>query len=155
MPVRPTNPSHFPARSAGLALVGAALFVIALVAVVALVSTVASGAESYPAPGLGALRHFPHDVGMVDVKEDYGAAGDGVTDDTAALRRAIGENVGRTNSPRTLYFPEGRYLVSDTLEWRMTEPETRSNGGYRAFLVMQGQGRGRSVIVLKDACPGF
>ena len=115
----------------------------------------AAPASDLPPPAPAPLRAFPHDCGLVDVKARYGARGDGVTDDTAALRRAIGENVGNTNNPRTLYFPAGRYLVSNTLEWRLTEPATRSNRGYRPYLVLQGQGRGRSVIVLKDACPGF
>lgn len=40
-----------------------------------------------------------------------GAKGDGVTDDTAAIQKAIAEH-------RTLYVPMGRYLVSDTIRLR-------------------------------------
>lgn len=43
----------------------------------------------------------------VSVK-DFGAKGDGVTDDTDALQRAI-------DSGRSLYFPDGIYLTSRTL----------------------------------------
>lgn len=43
--------------------------------------------------------------------KDYGAKGDGVTDDTAAVQTAMGDNRGRT-----IYFPAGVYLLSDTLE---------------------------------------
>jgi hypothetical protein len=39
---------------------------------------------------------------------DLGAAGDGSTDDTAALRRAIAEH-------RVIYLPVGRYRLTDTL----------------------------------------
>lgn len=46
--------------------------------------------------------------GSVDVR-DYGAVGNGTTDDTAAIQAAI-------NTGKNVYFPHGRYLVSDTLE---------------------------------------
>ena len=47
------------------------------------------------------------DCGGKSVKV-YGAAGDGVTDDTAAFEQALAEN-------RLVYVPEGEYLISDTL----------------------------------------
>lgn len=54
--------------------------------------------------------------------KDYGAKGDGVTDDTEAINRAIndgnrcGEECGSsTVHPALVYFPSGRYLVSSTL----------------------------------------
>ncbi|WP_221031662.1 glycosyl hydrolase family 28-related protein [Actomonas aquatica] len=43
--------------------------------------------------------------------KDAGAVGDGVTDDTAAIRAAIVAH-------RTVFFPAGRYVVSDTLTLR-------------------------------------
>ena len=49
---------------------------------------------------------------------DFGAAGDGITDDTAALNRAISEiyrnalNNIHTNVQRTIKIPAGTYLVS-------------------------------------------
>jgi sugar lactone lactonase YvrE len=43
-----------------------------------------------------------------------GAKGDGVTDDTAAIRKAIAEH-------RSIYVPMGRYIVSDTIE---LQPDT-------------------------------
>lgn len=46
----------------------------------------------------------------VSVK-DYGAMGNGIADDTAAIQTALGDNRGRT-----IYFPAGVYLLSDTLE---------------------------------------
>jgi len=46
----------------------------------------------------------------VSVK-DFGAAGDGVVDDTAAIRAAI-----IANYSRTLFFPKGTYLVSETID---------------------------------------
>jgi hypothetical protein len=89
---------------------------------------------------------FPADAGLVNVRDDYGARGDGVTDDTEAIRRAIRENVGRS---RILYFPAGTYLVSAPLEWR------DGKGAWQPFLTLQGQGRELTVIKLKDGAAGF
>ena len=54
--------------------------------------------------------------------KDYGAVGDGVTDDTAAINRAItdgnrcGETCGSsTTTPAVVYFPSGTYLISSPL----------------------------------------
>lgn len=43
----------------------------------------------------------------INVK-DYGATGDGTTDDTEAIKLAITKG-------KNIYFPEGKYLISDTL----------------------------------------
>ena len=55
--------------------------------------------------------------------KDYGAVGDGRTDDTAAIQRAVSEG-GRcapgvcqssTTTPAVVYFPEGTYLISASI----------------------------------------
>lgn len=53
---------------------------------------------------------------------DYGATGDGVTDDTDAINRAISDGnrcapgcPSSTVSPAIVYFPAGNYLVSKPL----------------------------------------
>ena len=49
--------------------------------------------------------------------KDYGAKGDGVTDDTKAIQSAINDNRGTTlqKRPATVYFPPGSYVVSATI----------------------------------------
>ena len=49
---------------------------------------------------------------------DFGATGDGVTDDTAAINRALYQIYCRqtnTQIRRSLFFPAGTYLVTDTI----------------------------------------
>ena len=53
---------------------------------------------------------------------DFGAKGDGITDDTAAITRALHNTFGYTSvnagssTRRTVYFPSGKYLVSDVIK---------------------------------------
>jgi len=57
-----------------------------------------------------ALGPFPS---WANAKRDYGAVGDGVADDTAALQRAL-DDLGR-NKP-VLFLPEGRYKITRSLK---------------------------------------
>jgi hypothetical protein len=50
--------------------------------------------------------------------KDFGAVGDGVTDDTTAINRALNELYCREVNPairRSLFFPAGVYVVSDSI----------------------------------------
>jgi len=64
--------------------------------------------------------------------KDYGAKGDGVSDDTGSLNTAM--SVAAANRPATLYFPAGVYVVNDTL---MPLED----------ITWRGAGRGVSIIV--------
>lgn len=59
------------------------------------------------APGSGSGRFVRKLDNWIDVKRDFGAVGDGVTDDTTAIQNAI-TNCG----DNTVYLPAGTYLVS-------------------------------------------
>ena len=92
-----------------------------------------------------AAQSYPPHANVVDVMQPpYSAKGDGVTDDTEALQRALNENVGRH---RVLYFPKGTYLVSATLTW------PKKFGGHDNWgrTMLRGQNRETSVLRLKDA----
>ncbi|MCW2638833.1 MAG: hypothetical protein JWP76_1139 [Dactylosporangium sp.] len=86
---------------------------------------------------------FPAEA-VVNVKVTYQAKGDGSTDDTAALQKAITENPGRT-----LYLPAGTYLVSKALEAR------DKAGRWQSGLRIVGEQRNSTVIRLKDRAAGF
>src|SRR4030042_1030748 len=64
---------------------------------------------------------LPDSSGMWDIKADFGAAGDGITDDTKAFIEAFrgdsisyysGENEG---GYRAVYIPSGIYLINQAL----------------------------------------
>lgn len=88
---------------------------------------------------------FPEGI-VINVKTQYGAKGDGATDDTQEILKAIRENVG-TN--KIIYFPEGTYLVSDRLEWQDTK------GKWQSQLRLQGQNRTTTIIRLKNNADGY
>lgn len=81
---------------------------------------------------------LPADVAAVNVRE-HGAKGDGITDDTAAIRRAIAATF---NAWEQVYFPAGTYLVSGEIGWER-------------FLTLRGDGPGRTTIRLKDSQPAY
>lgn len=56
---------------------------------------------------------------MSDVR-DFGATGDGTTDDTEAIRHAVAQGDGH------LYFPKGNYRISGTIELPLGAPGPRT-----------------------------
>lgn len=93
-------------------------------------------------------RVAPSDA-VVNVRTDFGAKGDGVTDDTAALQAAISAGLGYGNTNKIIYFPAGTYVVSRPLTWQLTD------GTWSTWLTLMGQNRDRTVIRLTDSATGF
>jgi hypothetical protein len=97
-------------------------------------------------------ERLPKDSGIVNVR-DFGAQGNGRTDDTAALLKAIaasGEDTGRRFwQDRTVYLPDGVYLVSAPLLKRY------ANGNFASGLMLHGQSQAHTVIRLVDHAPGY
>lgn len=92
---------------------------------------------------------FPADSGVVNVKEaPYNAKGDGTTDDTAAIQAALSANA---NGDKIIYLPAGTYLVSDTLKWG----DGKHGGMAQKRTILQGQSMDKTIIKLKDNCPGY
>ena len=52
---------------------------------------------------------------MINVKDKpYRAAGDGTTDDTRAIQKALDDRCNR-KTPKAIFFPEGNYRITNTL----------------------------------------
>jgi Pectate lyase superfamily protein len=91
---------------------------------------------------------LPADSGAINVKA-YGAKGDGITDDTQAIQKAI-QSVPRHNAKQvTIYFPKGTYVISNSLKW------LDAQGNWCPYLNFEGESRTQTVIKLKDYAPGY
>ncbi|MCC5848332.1 MAG: hypothetical protein JJU29_09575 [Verrucomicrobia bacterium] len=107
---------------------------------------------SLPLPGTGeeqclllACLNFASS-GIVNMKTDAGAAGDGVTDDTAAFKEVFEsgkDNPGRFGEARFIYIPPGTYLIREPIVW----------GDKKKFI--RGDGVDRTILRLADNSPDF
>jgi hypothetical protein len=68
---------------------------------------------AFRATGEPAARTMPDRLAEIKNVKDFGAAGDGVTDDTVAIQNAVNWTSGANRG--TIYFPCGRYLVSQPI----------------------------------------
>lgn len=92
---------------------------------------------------------FPHDSSVVNVRlPPYLAKGDGVTDDTRAIQKALADHA---NQDSIIFLPAGTYLISDTLRWG---PGTHG-GEAQKRTILQGQGAHQTLLQLADNSPGF
>lgn len=89
----------------------------------------------------GAGCVFPPDANVLNVKA-FGAVGDGVHDDTAAIQAAY-------NRTGLIYLPDGTYLLTAPIK----APPRRSSASCRRIL--QGQSRDKTILKLMDRAPGF
>lgn len=73
--------------------------------------------------GIATFNPNPNNYTVFRNVKSFGAKGDGVTDDTAAIQRAISEGnrcapnscSSSTTTPAVVYFPGGTYLISTTI----------------------------------------
>lgn len=92
---------------------------------------------------------FPDDAGVLNVKTQYGAKGNGIADDTATIQSALN---AYPNGKRIVYLPNGTYLVSSTLTWPAGKAGT---GNDYKHTILQGQSQKGVIIKLKDRAKGF
>ena len=74
--------------------------------------------QTGPTPGSPITQSLQNRLDSFVVVTDFGATGDGVTDDTAAINRALYQLYcvqNNTQTRRGLFFPAGTYIVTDTI----------------------------------------
>lgn len=102
--------------------------------------------------GIACSAPLPDGANIINVKQ-FGAKGDGSTDDTKAILLAIEQlppfDVRHPWQTKIIYFPSGTYIVTDTISRR--DP----SGKYQPGLILIGETQGNTVIKLADNSPGF
>jgi hypothetical protein len=105
--------------------------------------------------GIGAYGEtYPTNAGVLNV-QDYGAEGDGVTDDTAAINKAIAADTPGTNTGdywgqvKIVYLPSGTYLISSPLI------KNNAAGSATYGMVLVGQSQTTTTIKLAPGAAGF
>lgn len=94
--------------------------------------------QTGPTPGTPVAQSLQSWLDQFATVKDFGAVGDGVTDDTAAINRALYELFCREVNPqirRSLFFPAGVYRVSSTI---IIPP----------FATLYGEGKDNSIIAM-------
>lgn len=94
----------------------------------------AMATKTFASPEASDIAPLPPQETWVNIR-DFGAKGDGASDDTTAFREAIAAH-------RAIYLPMGFYVVRDTL---MLQPDT----------ALIGLHPGATQIILPDNTPGF
>ena len=109
---------------------------------------------------------------IIDItKPPFNAKGDGVSDDTDAFVKAYdfvlyrGDSIGWTKAwpdkgeaSHIIYIPNGTYLVSNTIIYSGELRDCHWAPGHAeqvAWIRFIGQSRDKTIIQLKDNCPGF
>jgi hypothetical protein len=105
-------------------------------------AVLAAASSVFVQPDAGAISRTTQDKLRESVSvKDFGAVGDGSTDDTTEIQAAITAAIAR-NAPTAIYFPAGVYVISSTLT---CDPTTQAN----SKVVLCGDGPSASVIKAK------
>lgn len=99
----------------------------------------ATGVSSQPPPARARVASV----------SDFGAVGDGVVDDTGAIRQALASAL---RSRGTVYFPPGTYVISDTLA--VTDTVTLTGAGWGSILMLKKGVRRVMILVQHTSATG-
>lgn len=97
--------------------------------------------QTGPTPGSPVTQSLQSWLDQFATVKDFGAVGDGVTDDTAAINRALYQLYCREVNPqvrRSLFFPAGVYRVTETIL-------------IPSFATLYGEGVDNSIIALDNS----
>jgi Pectate lyase superfamily protein len=101
--------------------------------------------QTGPSPGTPITQSLQSWLDQFATVKDFGAVGDGVTDDTAAINRALYQLFCREVNPqirRSLFFPAGVYRVTGSIN-------------IPPYATLWGEGSDNSVIVLDAGISGY
>lgn len=125
------------------------------------VDSLINGASVFTQTGSGAVtRTIASKLKESFSVKDFGAVGDGVADDTAAIQAAV--NAAGAAGGGTVYFPAGTYLVSSTIlitshstylrgDGMWNTIITRNSSSFSDTIVFKGNGSSRLLYVgIKD-----
>ncbi len=88
-------------------------------------------------------QKYPADAGIIDItKSPYNADKTGVADVTSIINKAFADY---PNADRTFYFPEGTYLITNTLKFP----------GWPQNYHIEGDSIDKTVIKLQDNCTDY
>ena len=103
--------------------------------------------QTGPTPGTPVVQSLQSWLDQFASVKDFGATGDGITDDTAAINRALFQLYCRganTQVRRALFFPAGTYVVSSTIN--IPSYATLIGDGYNSSIIeMKASGVSPSV----------
>lgn len=88
---------------------------------------------------------IPEEPKAKDSVTDFGAVGDGTTDDTNAIKEAIAANVGGS-----LYIPSGTYMISKAISIP-SNIEIHGDGESSVIIAAPGFGAGKDLLNCKDS----
>ena len=102
-------------------------------------------AQTGPTAGTPVTQSLQSWLDQFATVKDFGAVGDGVTDDTAAINRALYQLFCREVNPqirRSLFFPGGVYRVTSAIK-------------IPPYATLWGEGNNSSVIAMDDGVAGY
>ena len=104
--------------------------------------------QTGPSPGTPVQLSLQNWMDQFATVKDFGAVGDGITDDTAAINRALYQLYCREVNPairRSLFFPAGVYLVTGTIN--VPPYATLQGEGPRNSIIQMAAGSAASYVV--------
>ena len=102
-------------------------------------------AQTGATPGTPVTQSLQSWLDQFATVKDFGAVGDGITDDTAAINRALYQLFCRESNPqirRSLFFPAGVYRVTSVIK-------------IPPYATLWGEGNDNSVITMDDGVASY
>ena len=99
--------------TSGLTLADRVDFVVMQIATTQINTTIDAGLVSYNPPGTSLVTNVETKLRESVSVKDYGALGDGVTNDLAAIQAAV----DAMSNGSTIVFPQGNYIINDSINF--------------------------------------